>query len=81
MFMHKVYYGQYNSGNILKQPIEEIWNNPFWRALRKTNTLKNRVEIIPECLCCGMSIDWCGVKAKKSHIMDWRVAKKFDLRI
>jgi len=81
MFMHKVYYGQYNSGNILKQTIEEIWNNPFWRALRETNTLKNRVEIIPECLCCGMSIDWCGVKAKKSHIMDWRVAEESDLRI
>ena len=81
MFMHKVESRQYNSGNILKQPIDKIWNNSFWQSIRKTNMLKNRIEIIPECSCCGMSIDWCGVKAKKSHIMDWKVAEESDLRI
>jgi len=81
MFMHKVESGQYRSGNILHSHYREIWNNPFWQALRKTNTLKNRQESISECLCCGSSIDWNGVAEKSSHIMDWQQAEQSDLSI
>jgi len=81
MFMHKVGSGQYLSGNILQQSLEEIWNNSFWQALRKTNAGNRREEIVPECLCCGSSIDWDGVNVEGSHIMDWSKAEKSDLRI
>ena len=81
MFMHKVGSGQYKSGNILQNHYQEIWNNPFWQALRKTNAQKNRQEIIPECLCCGSSIDWNGVAEESSHIMNWMQAEQSDLSI
>lgn len=57
MFMHKVESGKYKSGNILEQPLEDIWNNPFWQALRKTNAVRNKDEIITECLCCGSGLE------------------------
>lgn len=81
MFMHKVESGQYSSGNILQSHYKEIWNNPFWQALRKTNALQDKKEIIPECLCCGSSIDWNGVAEESSHIMNWDQAERSDLTI
>lgn len=81
MFMHKVGSGKYHSGNILHSHYSEIWNNPFWQALRKTNALQNRQEIIPECLCCGSSINWSGVGEKSSHIMNWRRAEQSEQTI
>ncbi len=81
MFMHKVESGQYRSGNILTQSLDEIWNNPFWQALRKTNAGKNRDEIISECLCCGSSVDWWGVDVENAHVMDWSEAEDSDLSI
>lgn len=80
LFMHKVASGCYQSGNILTQSIEDIWNNPFWQALRKTNCQKGREELVPECLCCGSSINWWGVDEKSGHIMDWDDAEKSDFR-
>ncbi|KJS01689.1 MAG: hypothetical protein VR65_08040 [Desulfobulbaceae bacterium BRH_c16a] len=81
MFMNKVQSGKYNSGNILKQSLEEIWNNSFWQALRKTNAGSMKEELIPECLCCGSSIDWWGVNAEKAHVMDWSEAENSDFSI
>ena len=81
LFKPKIDSGQYNGGNIWKQPVEEFWNNPFWQALRKTNIKENREEIIPECLCCGNSINWWGSRSEKAHILDWKEAEKSDLRI
>lgn len=81
MFMHKVESGKYNSGNILTQPLEDIWNNPFWQALRKTNAVKGKDEIIPECLCCGSSVNWWGVDVEKAHAMDWSEAEDSDFSI
>lgn len=81
LFMHKVASGKYNSGNILVESLEEIWNNPYWQALRKTNCHQGREEIMPECLCCGSSIEWWGVDEKASHIMDWSQAEKSNLSV
>jgi len=81
MFMHKVESGKYKSGNLLTQSLEDIWNNPFWQALRKTNIGENREDIIPECLCCGSSVDWWGVDVEKAHVMDWSEAEQSDLFI
>ena len=81
LFMNKVASGQYHSGNILKQPIEGIWNNPFWTALRKTNAVKDRIEVVPECLCCGMAIDWLGPDCKEAHIMNWDIPEKSELTL
>ena len=81
LFKPKIDSGQYNSGNILKQPVEKFWNNSFWQALRKTNIKENREEIIPECLCCGNSINWWGSRSERAHILDWKVAEESDLRI
>lgn len=81
MFMHKVESGQYKSGNILQNHYKEIWNNPFWQALRKTNAQRGQQEIITECLCCGSSIDWNGVAEKSSHIMNWDQAEQSDLNV
>jgi radical SAM protein with 4Fe4S-binding SPASM domain len=81
LFKPKVDSRQYNSGNIIEQPIEEIWNNSFWKALRKTNIKNGRKNIIPECSCCGNSINWWGVQAEKAHLLDWEKAEKSNLRI
>ncbi len=81
MFMHKMESKQYSSGNIIQNHYKDIWNNPFWQALRKTNALQDRQEIIPECLCCGSSIDWNGVAEQNSHIMSWDQAENSDLSI
>lgn len=81
LFMHKVASGQYQSGNILNESLEEIWNNPFWRALRRTNFSHQQEELIPECLCCGSTIDWNGVDVITSHVMDWTKAENSGFRI
>lgn len=81
LFKPKIDSGQYNSGNILKQHVEKFWNNSFWQALRKTNIQENREDIIPECLCCGNSINWWGSRSEKAHVLDWKEAEESDLRI
>jgi len=81
LFKPKIDSGQYSSGNILNQTADEFWNNSFWKGLRKTNIQNNREEIIPECLCCGNSINWWGSRSEKAHVLDWKVAKESDLRI
>lgn len=73
LFKPKVDERHYNSGNIFQQQVKDFWNNEFWQALRKTNVLKGRVEKIPECFCCGNSINWWGSKEEKAHILDWSV--------
>jgi len=80
-FKHKIERGQYQSGNILTEPIADIWNNPFWQALRRTNALAGRAELVPECLCCGMSICWWGPRAERAHIMDWSPSDDPTLRL
>jgi len=80
-FKRKVEGDQYNTGNILQTPWSMFWNNPFWQSLRRTNSLTGREEIVPECLCCGMSLDWKGPGAKDAHIMDWTLSEKSDLRL
>ena len=81
LFMNKVASGYYHSGNIIKQPIEEIWNNPFWKSLRKTNAVKDRIEVVPECLCCGMAIDWLGPDCREAHIMNWDISEQYRLQL
>jgi len=81
MFVNKVESDRYSSGNILQNHYKKIWNNSFWQALRKTNALHDREEIISECLCCGSSIDWDGVAEKSSHIMNWDQAEQSNLSI
>jgi MoaA/NifB/PqqE/SkfB family radical SAM enzyme len=81
LFKPKIDSRQYYSGNILYQPIAEFWNNAFWQGLRKTNIKKNREDIIPECLCCGNSINWWGSRAEKAHVLDWKVAEESELSI
>lgn len=81
LFMNKINLGRYASGNILKQPVMEFWNNPFWQALRRTNSNQGRQDIVPECGCCGNAICWNGVRARKSHILDWSVAEQSALKL
>ena len=81
LFKHKVDSARYRSGNILKQPIHEIWNNPFWIALRKTNRIKDPQEIVPECSCCGNAINWLGTANKKAHMLDWKKAEDSNLKL
>ncbi len=81
LFMNKVATGQYDSGNILKHSIDDFWNNRFWKALRETNRESKRNEIVPECRCCGMSINWLGVDSQNAHIMDWTLASKSRLKL
>ena len=81
LFKPKIDSGQYNCGNILNQTEDELWNNSFWQGLRKTNIKENREEIIPECLCCGNSINWWGSGSERAHILDWKVAEESNLRI
>lgn len=75
LFKPKVDSGEYESGNILRNPINEIWNNQFWQTLRQTNCLKGRREHFAECRCCGNSINWWGSNAERAHILDWHEIK------
>lgn len=81
LFRPKIDGGQYFSGNVLEQHYKEFWNNPFWRELRRTNAGKERVEGVPECLCCGGAICWGGPCKETNHILDWTEAEKSDLRL
>jgi MoaA/NifB/PqqE/SkfB family radical SAM enzyme len=81
LFKNKIDNGRYNSGNIFRQHISGFWNNEFWQALRKTNLVYGRQEIVPECLCCGNAISWLGPGARGSHILDWTEAEKSTLRV
>jgi MoaA/NifB/PqqE/SkfB family radical SAM enzyme len=81
LFKNKIDNGQYNSGNIFRQHISGFWNNGFWQALRKTNLGCGRLEIVPECFCCGNAINWLGSGARESHILDWTEADKSTLRV
>ncbi|HON56382.1 MAG TPA: radical SAM protein, partial [bacterium] len=70
-FKEKIQKGIYDSGNILKEKIEDIWNKKFYLDLRKTvleNIETTEDCIIPECACCANRMI---VNSKKSHIMEW----------
>lgn len=81
MFMKKVLNKKYQTGNILEKPIEEIWNNSFWQELRKTNLKKYSDKRIPECSCCGCSIEWLGPDEEHCHIMKWEDAERSNLTL
>lgn len=81
LFRPKIDDGQYFSGNVLQQHYKEFWNNPFWRELRRTNAGKGRVDVVPECLCCGGAICWGGPCNVTHHVLDWTEAEKSDLRL
>ena len=81
LFRPKIDAGQYQSGNVLRQHYKEFWNNRFWQELRRTNAGKDRLEVVPECLCCGGAICWGGPCNEKHHILDWSEAEKSDLRL
>ena len=71
LFKPKVDTGQYDTGNILKQPLSEFWNNQFWQTLRESNRTNARKEHFAECRCCGNAINWSGSREEKAHILDW----------
>ena len=81
LFRPKIDGGQYFSGNVLRQHYKEFWNNRFWQELRRTNAGKGRVEVVPECLCCGGAICWDGPCKETNHILDWTESEKSDLRL
>lgn len=81
LFTNKINSRQYTSGNILEQPVMVFWNNPFWQALRRTNSGQEREEIVPECLCCGSTICWKGVRAREGHVLDWSLAEHSALKL
>lgn len=76
LFKPKVDAGMYVSGNILTQHWTEFWNNPFWQAVRSSNLGGRGEDSVPECHCCGNSINWLGSAAKPAHVLDWEIAEK-----
>jgi len=80
-FRPKIDGGQYQSGNILRDHYIEFWNNRFWQELRRTNVMKGRKDVVPECQCCGGAICWDGPCKEKNHILDWTESEKSDLRL
>ncbi len=81
-FKEKVDKQIYKTGNILNDPIEKIWNNEFWQALRKTNLHPDAVQpIVPECSCCSMGICWNGPDVAESHLMDWSPSENSSLHL
>ncbi len=80
-FMNKINSCQYISGNILEQPVMEFWNNSFWQALRRTNSGREREEIVPECLCCGNAVYWKGAGALEAHVLDWKKSEQSTLKL
>jgi glycosyltransferase involved in cell wall biosynthesis/MoaA/NifB/PqqE/SkfB family radical SAM enzyme/predicted SAM-dependent methyltransferase len=66
-FKEKVETGIYNFGNVLKEPLEAIWNNEQYRALR-ISSMQDGPCLIPECRYCANIMSPNNVK---SHIMDW----------
>jgi radical SAM protein with 4Fe4S-binding SPASM domain len=81
-FKHKVEQQIYRTGNILKEPVEQFWNNSFWQALRKTNFQSDSTQqIVPECACCSMGICWHGPDILESHLMDWTHSETSTLQL
>ena len=81
-FKDKVDKQIYRTGNILKEPIEKIWNNEFWQALRKTNYQSDAAkDIVTECGCCSMGICWHGPDVPESHLMDWSSSEASSLQL
>lgn len=81
-FKDKVDRQIYRTGNILKEPIEKIWNNEFWQALRRTSFQSDAVkDIVPECACCSMGICWHGPDVAESHLMDWSPSEASSLQL
>ncbi len=66
-FKEKVEAGIYNFGNVLSEPLEAIWNNDQYRALR-ISSLQGRLCLIPECRLCANMMSPNDIN---SHIMDW----------
>ncbi len=81
LFRPKIDGGQYQSGNVLREHYKEFWNNRFWQELRRTNAMKGRRDVVPECLCCGGAMCWEGPCNEKNHILDWTESEKSDLRL
>lgn len=81
LFRPKIDGGQYQSGNVLREHYKEFWNNRFWQELRRTNAMKGRRNVVPECLCCGGAICWEGPCNEKNHILDWTESEKSNLRL
>lgn len=69
LFEERIRRGIYQSGNLIHQRIEEIWNNEFYRKLRAS--CRGREYYVPECRYCGNCIRWEGPLVKKSHILEW----------
>lgn len=81
-FKDKVDRQIYRTGNILKEPIEKIWNNDFWQALRKTNLQEvAAIPVVSECSCCSMGICWNGPDSAESHLMDWSASEASTLTL
>lgn len=81
-FKDKVDRQIFRTGNILKEPIEKIWNNEFWQALRKTNYQSDAAKnIVTECGCCSMGICWHGPDVAESHLMDWSSSEASSLQL
>ena len=72
LFESAVTDGHYESGNLIKSDIDDVWNNPFFVALREG--ILGRGEGIPECAICGNRVEWIGPCARDCHILDWRAA-------
>lgn len=81
LFRPKIDGGQYQSGNILRGHYKDFWNNRFWQELRRTNAMKGRQDVVPECLCCGGAICWEGPCHEKNHVLNWTDSEKSDLRL
>jgi len=69
IFKDKIASGEYNFGNLLKQPLKEFYNNADWQAIRYSALHPDDVAV-PECAVCSIALSWKG-HTRATHIMDW----------
>jgi radical SAM protein with 4Fe4S-binding SPASM domain len=66
-FKDKVESGRYDFGNALHEPIEKIWNNEHYQALRLSSQ-QGDTCLMPECKNCANLMSPNDIR---SHIMQW----------
>jgi len=68
-FRKKVKSGGYNFGNLLKENVQQFWNNPAYIAIRRTCSPSSKEKPVPECFQCHSTICFWGPDIKRSHLI------------
>ncbi|MFA6091733.1 MAG: glycosyltransferase [Elusimicrobiota bacterium] len=68
-FKAQVKSGKYYFGNLLKEDVQQCWNNPDYLRIRRTCTPSCRELSVPECSACHSTICFLGPDVRHAHFI------------